>query len=792
MALPVGGWASFLLRAVLKTPIRSLSSMSARVDRDGLHDDDGGLPPAITVVAHRVIAPPGEKPYPLYVIHTQGPDRVHVVERRWSELRALHVNLWAEWKTQLLRSGLAAPRFWQHTYGKARLDAKLLANREREMEALLIYFSTALQLRLIDTAGAFSGPWVLYAFLTERMGGGGASPAAGVSTPVAAAEAAAGSSTPACPEPATSSSGASSGAASSSTSAAAGTAVAMPLAPAFRRRLKDAGRAIAMAGAGVSGVAPLAADEIPVDPPYQGRVVLNAEQLRAACEAPTPPTHWYTPSAGWPAAVAVHSKVGRANCCQQWLRPYPTDSNTPAPGTASGAGGGTGGGTGGATGAAAAEPEGVGELRVEVLEASGLPNLDAVGLTDCFALVAFEHTLARTCTIENDLEPRWHAEAPRAFRLPITHAHSTLVVALFDDDNNGSSGGGAVITLKDDDPIGRVLVQPSGLRPATVIDAWWPLQHKPCGERPGARGAVRLRLSVTWHAERTLLLQPAQLLLDQLRRPHEAPAGASLRLRHRRAERAALYALHGAQPDTRYSYAVFREYLARAARLVLALKAFAQPARAMLFWRTPAASAVGCLAWQYLTFRPRYLPSALALLLVLLLHCTYRQARRQPALLQPLPFWALLASLAAPAGVRCIPALEASAAAQHGAPRRVATRRGWLAARGVTAAQTLWTGTKQTTRGVRSAVRRRDSKSRASPRPLRIRAADGWPRCTSHALISDAPRGFGSRRGRARARSRACGAPARARSAPASRDCRSSPRRWARGRAPPATARAAR
>ena len=75
-------------------------------------------------------------------------------------------------------------------------------------------------------------------------------------------------------------------------------------------------------------------------------------------------------------------------------------------------------------------------------------------LTDCYAIVLFERTAARTCTIDDDLEPKWHAECPRAFRLPITLAHSTLFVALFDDD--GSSALNAIV---DDDPIGDLIWQ---------------------------------------------------------------------------------------------------------------------------------------------------------------------------------------------------------------------------------------------------------------------------------------------------------------------------------------------
>ena len=53
-------------------------------------------------------------------------------------------------------------------------------------------------------------------------------------------------------------------------------------------------------------------------------------------------------------------------------------------------------------------------------------------------------------------------------------------------------------------------------------------------------------------------------------------------------------------------------------------------ARALLFWRTPVASAAVCVGWQLLTFYPRYIPSALALLAVQLLNATYAQAASAP------------------------------------------------------------------------------------------------------------------------------------------------------------------
>ena len=239
----------------------------------------------IRVVSHRIIGDIAA----YYTIHTTTTKTVHAVERRWNELRALYVELWAEWKPQLLRSGLKTPRFWQHSFrkGKNRLDKALLARREREMEALLRYFARALGLRLDYTAtGGFQGPCVLYNFLVD---------AGTTSRPSAASD---------------------------SESPALAAAAALPLAPGLHRRIKSARNVMLVAGAGVTGGrSPSVGDAgIFVDPPYGGRVSLTVEQLQAACDAPTPPMHWFQSSTGWPPDMAAQSKAGRAVCCQEWRR----------------------------------------------------------------------------------------------------------------------------------------------------------------------------------------------------------------------------------------------------------------------------------------------------------------------------------------------------------------------------------------------------------------------------------------------------------------------------------------
>ena len=358
-----------------------------------------------------------------------------------------------------------------------------------------------------------------------------------------------------------------------------------------------------------------------VDPPYRGRTELRPAELQAACDAPTPASRFYTPSEGWPASVAADSSRGRELCCPQLVVPHSTTHRSHPPHPPGG------------NGAAAAASAPVGELCVEVLEASGLPNLDNLSLTDAFALILYEHTAARTSTIDDDLEPKWHAECPRAFRLPIHHASSSLFIALFDDDSSSTLG-----ELDDDDPIGRVVIQPCSLRPRTAIDAWWPLTHH-FNERPGSRGSIRLRITVTWHAERTLLWQPIELLQQA------ATAPLSIKLTNRRAMVSVEYAYRGLSPETRYSWPVLRANLADAARFAIDCSQFWRPLQALVFWEDKFSSMIWFLSWQLLTIYPQYIPATFPFILLLILNRTYQQASAQPHLLRPLPFWRLCGTL---------------------------------------------------------------------------------------------------------------------------------------------------
>ena len=546
----------------------------------------------VTVLSHRVEtdASTGAS-HVVYTICTQegsGDFQVEV-DRRWSHVRSLYAEINAAWRQQLQRSGLRAPPFNHHSFStKNKFDPSLLLAREAELQRLLQFYCVALRVSLERG----EGPEVLRIFLSAgSRAWESRQNACSVGSPA-------------------SSSMAGSPAAGFLGSPAAG------FLSSTHQGLSAVARAINVQASGGE-------NRRAVDPPYNGRPELSAAELQAACDAPTPRARFFAPEKGWPSCVAADSSRGREACCQHLTLP---------PMAAAG---------GRATREASAPP--LGTVMLEVLEAAGLPNLDTLSLTDAYGIVLLEGIAARTCTIMDDLNPKWHAEAPRAFELPITDASSSLIVALFDDDSDSGLG-----TLVDDDPIGRVVLQPCELRPRTTYDAWWPLTHQAVGEPPGSRGAVRLRLSVVWAHEREILIWPIRTLHLELKQLPDAPPRHVLRLTSQRTLAAIEYAYHGSQPERRYSAAVLRANLAEAARLALALKATAAPLRRILFWKQPLYSVVLLAAWEWLTAYPRYIPATMPLLMLLALDFTYRTAKRRPTLLRPLPFWRLVASLLIP------------------------------------------------------------------------------------------------------------------------------------------------
>ena len=139
----------------------------------------------------------------------------------------------------------------------------------------------------------------------------------------------------------------------------------------------------------------------------------------------------------------------------------------------------------------------IGELRLEVLQCEKLPRtLNRVSVIDPYVLVVFEGAAARTSTFQNDRTPRWGADSPRAFKLPIVCPFSTVSIAVNDEDEG----------MPADTWVGRTDIDLSQLHGRTLYDAWFDLQTNTQRRPNGSRGSIRLRYSVEWKQDRLRLL----------------------------------------------------------------------------------------------------------------------------------------------------------------------------------------------------------------------------------------------------------------------------------------------
>ena len=121
-------------------------------------------------------------------------------------------------------------------------------------------------------------------------------------------------------------------------------------------------------------------------------------------------------------------------------------------------------------------------------------------------------------------------------------AHSATVLG-------GHAGSASLNRFIDDDGLGRVRVPLGPLVPGTVYDGWYFLQYENVLRHAGTRGALRLRISVTYTSER------ARLLAYVRAPPDVTLPGATtvVPFASRRLWKSAQLAAHGTQPFHVYS-----------------------------------------------------------------------------------------------------------------------------------------------------------------------------------------------------------------------------------------------
>ena len=146
----------------------------------------------------------------------------------------------------------------------------------------------------------------------------------------------------------------------------------------------------------------------------------------------------------------------------------------------------------------------VGKFYLEVLGCDGLPNLDLSvtgrNKSDPFVLIAFEDCVVNTDVINDCLSPRWMPWTRRAFVFNVMHPSSQFYIAVMDyEEVKGQH-----------DKIGRVIVNPTNLRPGTMYTMRYNLLDSNAKNRK-TFGQITFRLRFESATQRQFLLSAFQM-----------------------------------------------------------------------------------------------------------------------------------------------------------------------------------------------------------------------------------------------------------------------------------------
>jgi hypothetical protein len=107
-----------------------------------------------------------------------------------------------------------------------------------------------------------------------------------------------------------------------------------------------------------------------------------------------------------------------------------------------------------------------------------------------YSYIIYEDSIVNTDVIFDSLHPRWMPWTQRAFVFDIMHPTSQLMLAVLDYDS--------LNPFDDDDPIGRVTIDPSNLRPMMDYTMQFDLFTSSLVANRKLNGTVTVRVRIEW------------------------------------------------------------------------------------------------------------------------------------------------------------------------------------------------------------------------------------------------------------------------------------------------------
>ena len=231
----------------------------------------------------------------------------------------------------------------------------------------------------------------------------------------------------------------------------------------------------------------------------------------------------------------------------------------------------------------------IGQLKVEILQCSGLPALDLASATDAVAYMVCGSYAFTSDVISNKLNPIGLPRSRRGCIFPIFHAYARLYVGMFDDDG----------VSEKDDFAGRVVLDVARFRPRSTYDVTLPLRLSGHVYSRESRGCIRLRLSIEYHSERDALLSyiPKRIPASQLERPDD---DVTVLCGDEKAFRNIATTVHGIHMPGRFSLREWKGVMREAtfARKV-AMNSCLDLLTIIVKWENPTTSSLLFVAWMH-------------------------------------------------------------------------------------------------------------------------------------------------------------------------------------------------
>ena len=272
------------------------------------------------------------------------------------------------------------------------------------------------------------------------------------------------------------------------------------------------------------------------------------------------------------------------------------------------------------------EPKGIGQVALEILQCFGLPKPDSTlgSEASAFCIAVCGSYAFRTDTMPPVANPMWLSKMRRAAIFPVFHAYAKIYIGVFGHNPESRRDGFA----------GRIVVDLSSLRPNCTYEMTLPLRRSAHVYSREQRGAIRIRVNLSWFSDRSAILSYIPKKPPKLEPQEDVVVNCCDAKSFQNVARV----VHGEHMPGRFTTKQLRATIKeiQVTRITILRRLRKQEFRNLTQWRVPIISAFLFGAWMHSVFTAtlKYVPGHLITLILLYIWKNYAFYRVQPSAIQ--------------------------------------------------------------------------------------------------------------------------------------------------------------